>query len=285
VRRLTLAREGAIFKRFQRRLTVEFTFNPVDLRGTDMVSSVGNGHPSTLWCSQPPPLHQQTSRNAQGDAVYESDHYKITCNTRGEVTVFNKQSGETYLISGDPHVFIDGVHCFDFKETTTLLLADGTKVTIDTEPWGTDGATVASRVTVTKDNYGVQMDGVSLNNLQDEVTITEYQNNGHLLDKAVDDGTLLLENDFGTGFLSLVQTSAGISIEATTQALVNQSEASEAGGMFDRSATSNAALASILGESGGSEFLISYLERLQIDEHDADIAENDSEAVDEEGTA
>ncbi len=250
-----------------------------------MVASIGNIQPSNLSSLQSPQSNQHTTRNAQGDAVYESDNYRIRCNTGGEITVLNKQSGETYLIWGDPHMDIDGVRSFDFKESSTLILADGTKVTIDTEPWGTNGATVASRVTVTRGDYGVQIDGVSLNNMQDEVTIAEYQRNGYLLDQVVADGNVFFENDFGTGLLSLIETPSGFSIDATTQALVDQAEASEPGGMFDRSTTSNAALASILSESGGSEFLVNYLERSRIDQDEAEVAEGDSEDVDEEGTA
>jgi Domain of Unknown Function (DUF1521) len=250
-----------------------------------MVSSVGNFQPSNTSTLQSPPSNQHTTRNGQGDAVYESDHYKITCNTRGEITILNKQSAETYFIWGDPHMDVDGVHSFDFKETSTLILADGTKVTIDTEPWGANGATVASRVTVTKDNYGVQMDGVSLNNLQDEVTIAEFQNNGYWLDKAIADGTLFFENNFGTGFLNLVQTSAGFSIDATTQALVDQAEASEPGGMFDRSTTSNTALAGILSQSGGAEFLTSYLDPLRTEKYDSDVEGSDNDDADVEDTA
>jgi Domain of Unknown Function (DUF1521) len=244
-----------------------------------MVSSVGNFQPSNVLSLQPAPSTQHTTRNGQGDAVYESDHYKITCNTRGEIEIFNKQSQETDFIWGDPHFKIDGVHSFDFKETTTLLLADGTKVTIDTEPWGANGATVASRVTVTKGEYGVQMDGVSLNNLQDEVTIAEFQKNGYLLDKAVADGNVLFENDFGAGFLSLVQTSTGFSLGATTQALIDQEEA-RPGGMFDRSSTSNAALASILTDPGGAEFLTAYLDPMQRDKDELDVEDGDNDEPD-----
>jgi Domain of Unknown Function (DUF1521) len=248
-----------------------------------MVASVGNTQPSNFSSLQSSPPIQRTTRNGQGDAVYESDHYKITCNTRGEITILNKQSGETYFIWGDPHMNVDGVHSFDFKESSTLILADGTKVTIDTEPWGANGATVASRVTITKGEYGVQLDGVSPNNMLDEVTIAEFQKNGYLLDKVVADGNIFFENNFGTGFLNLVQNSAGFSVDATTQALVDQAEASEPGGMFDRSTTSNTALAGILADSGGAEFLTSYLDPLRTDKDDLDVegGDNDDADVDE----
>jgi hypothetical protein len=249
-----------------------------------MVASVGNSQPSNvslLSCH----TNQRTTKSAQGDAIYESDNYKISCNSKGEITIFNKQSQETYFIWGDPHVNVDGAFSFDFKESTTLILADGTKVTIDTEPWGANGATVASRVTVTKDNYGVQMDGVSLNNMQDEVTIAEFQKNGYLLDQIVADGNILLENNFGAGFSSLVRSSAGFSVESTTQALVNQAEANEPGGMFDRSSTSNTALASILATPDGSEFLTSYLDPLRNGKYEGDLEESASEEPDAEETA
>jgi hypothetical protein len=225
-----------------------------------MVSPVSNPIlPATFGMKPPQPLNQNTTKNAQGDAVYSSDNYNITANTRGEITILNKQNNETTFIYGDPHVNVDGAYSFDFKETTTMILADGTKVTIDTEPWGTGGATVASRVTITHGDYGVQMGNVSLSNTQDEVTIAEYAGNGRLLDEAVDDGTTVLENDYGTGYLLLAQNEGSISFstDAATQLGIDKEELTP-GGMFDQKTTSNDVIASILEKEGGPEFLGNY---------------------------
>src|SRR3546814_15880083 len=76
-----------------------------------------------------------TSRTSDGKVQFENDNYRIAADDNNEVTLFNKQTGESYRIWGDPHVEIDGKHAFDFWGNTTFVLDDGTRVSIATTPW------------------------------------------------------------------------------------------------------------------------------------------------------
>ncbi|NYZ62510.1 DUF1521 domain-containing protein [Luteimonas deserti] len=143
-------------------------------------------------------------RTADGRVQFENDNYRITAGDNDEVIIFNKGTGESYRIWGDPHVEIDGKHAFDFWGQTTFQLDDGTKVTIETTPWdkGGNGATVASVVTITDGDYGVQISGVDSNTAGD-LSFQEFAGGGRVLDAAVRDGNVLLENETGRGFLAV----------------------------------------------------------------------------------
>ncbi len=145
-----------------------------------------------------------TQRTADGRVQFENDNYRITAGDNDEVIVNNKNTGETYRIWGDPHVEIDGKHAFDFWGQTTFKLDDGTKVTIQTTPWdkGGNGATVASVVTITDGDYGVQISGVDSNTYGD-LSFQEFAGGGKVLDAAVRDGNVLLENENGRGFIAV----------------------------------------------------------------------------------
>lgn len=138
-----------------------------------------------------------------GKAVFENNNYRISAGDDNEVLIQNKNTGETYRAWGDPHMDIDGQHSFDFWGTTSFLLDDGTKVTINTTPWaGNANATISSKVTITNGDYGVQITGVDTNTLGD-LAIDEGKGWGGLVDLAVDDGNVLIENTFGKGFLAI----------------------------------------------------------------------------------
>ncbi len=138
-----------------------------------------------------------------GKAVFENDNYRISAGDDNEVLIQNKNTGETYRAWGDPHMDIDGKHMFDFWGTTSFMLDDGTKVTIETTPWGNDpNATLSSKVTITNGDYGVQITGVDTNTMGD-LAIDEGKGWGRLVDLVVDDGNVLHENTFGQGFLAM----------------------------------------------------------------------------------
>lgn len=147
-----------------------------------------------------------TQRTADGRVQFENENYRITAGDNDEVIVFNKGTGENYRIWGDPHVEIDGKHAFDFWGQTTFQLDDGTKVTIETTPWdqGGNGATVASVVTITDGDYGVQISGVD-SNTHGDLSFQEFAGGGRVLDAAVRDGNVLLENENGSGFIAVDQ--------------------------------------------------------------------------------
>ena len=148
------------------------------------------------------PTHAST-RMEGGKAVFENDNYRITCGDDNEVLIHNKNTGETYRAWGDPHMDVDGQHAFDFWGTTTLALDDGTKVTIETTPWSNNpNTTLASKVTITNGDYGVQVSGVDTNKTGD-LRIDEAKGWGRVLDAAVDDGNVLRENRCGGGFVAV----------------------------------------------------------------------------------
>jgi hypothetical protein len=147
------------------------------------------------------PSHASTTMQ-NGQAVFENDHYRITADDNNTVTITNKQTGEVYQVAGDPHVSVDGQHAFDFWGTTTFKLDDGTKVTIQTTPWASNpNADLASKVTITNGDYGVQITGVD-SNTHGDLAIHQADGWGHTLDWAVDDGNVIKENPNGPGFIA-----------------------------------------------------------------------------------
>lgn len=138
-----------------------------------------------------------------GAASVDTGQYIITCSDNGVVTVTNKATGETYTVSGDPHVDMngDGVTDFDFKGTMTIELDDGTKITMTTVPWGDSGQTVVSTVTVTQGNQGVTFTGVDPNTTGD-LAVEYSSTDGAEMDAEVDDGMTVEENEDGSGFLT-----------------------------------------------------------------------------------
>ena len=126
-------------------------------------------------------------------AIDLGDGYTMTLNEHSSEIVIKDPNGDTTRIWGDPHVDVNGRRVGDFYDTTTFELENGTKITINTEPWraGGNGAYVASQVVITRGDQGVVVDGISQNDKGD-LRITEGLN-GHALDLAHDDGFNLTE--------------------------------------------------------------------------------------------
>jgi hypothetical protein len=170
------------------------------------ISSASTGAAASVRYQGPDasnPTHASTSMQG-GKAVFENDNFRITAHeNNSSVTINNKKTGESYEISGDPHVFVDGKHAFDFYGKTTFKLEDGTKVTIDTTPYNEDTSqTLSSKVTITNGDYGVRISGVDQNNLGD-MKIDEAKGYGEVLDVLESDGNTLQENPTGNGFLAV----------------------------------------------------------------------------------
>lgn len=153
------------------------------------------------------PASQPWAAQLTGDGqarVDIGDGYFLEFNeASSQIKIHNENTGEVTNIWGDPHVDWnqDGKTDVDFWGTTTFQLDNGTKITIDTEPWnGNENAYVASKVTITKGDNAVIVDGVSQNELGD-LTVTQ-SNQGQLVDLATDDGFTVLENPFGEGWLN-----------------------------------------------------------------------------------
>lgn len=166
-----------------------------------------------------------------GKAQFENDNYLVTMGDDNNIVVHNKHTGETYEVWGDPHVKVDGKSAFDFWGTTTLQLDDGTKLTMETTPWVNDpNMTLASKVTITNGDYGVQVKGIDTNQLGD-LTIEETQTGGVWLDRLVDDGNLIHENPNGSGFLG---EKADGSLAIVDQTYINSTDLKKAGALKDQ---------------------------------------------------
>lgn len=148
------------------------------------------------------PTHASTTMQG-GKAVFENDNYRIVAADANDVTIFNKNTGESYQVWGDPHVNVDGKHAFDFWGTTTFNLNDGTKLTFETVPAG-NGMTLPSKLTITNGDYGSRISGIDTNTHGD-LKIDEAAGWGKVLDATTADGNTLLENGAGSGFLAVDQ--------------------------------------------------------------------------------
>jgi hypothetical protein len=130
------------------------------------------------------------------------DGYTLQLDERNsEITIRNADTGESTRIWGDPHVDIDGQHAYDFWGTTTFTLENGTKITIGTEPFGSNpNEFVASKLTITKGDQAIVVDGISQNQLGD--LSVSMSSDGAALDAATRDGFVLNENASGSGWRS-----------------------------------------------------------------------------------
>ena len=121
------------------------------------------------------------------------DGYHLAIDERSsQMTIVNDATGQSTRIWGDPHVDVNGQHKFDFYGTTTFTLANGTKITINTEQWaGNPNAYVASQVVITKGQNAIIVDGISQNKIGD-LSIS-MSNNGYAIDAAHRDGFTIHE--------------------------------------------------------------------------------------------
>lgn len=150
--------------------------------------------PDAQWTASLQGQHQGT--------IDLGDGYTLELDERNsEIVIHNAETGETTRIWGDPHVDVDGKRVFDFWGTTTFTLENGTKITIDTEEWGRNpDAYVASKLTITKGDQAIIVEGISQNELGDlEVSMS---NNGEFLDAVTRDGFVLHENATGSSWRS-----------------------------------------------------------------------------------
>ena len=162
----------------------------------------GGFRPAPLppFCTPAPDGMVVTKPACGGKAEIDlGDGYTMTLNERSSEIVITDANGDKTRIWGDPHVDVNGKRVGDFYDTTTFELKNGTKITINTEPWkaGGNGAYVASQVVITKGDQGIVVDGISQNEKGDLKITQGYD--GQALDFAHDDGFNLTEaGDKGT---------------------------------------------------------------------------------------
>lgn len=151
--------------------------------------------------SQPWTASMPANGRAQVDL---GEGYTLEFNeAKSQILIKNAATGEVTNIWGDPHIDWnqDGRTDADFWGTTTFQLENGVKITIETEPYDKNpNEYLASRVTITKGDNVVVVDGVSQNDLGD-LSVTMGQN-GRLADLMTDDGFLVTENPFGEGWIN-----------------------------------------------------------------------------------
>lgn len=190
---------------------------------TSSTYAVGN------CCCRCPSTDDCSTTMQGGKVCFENANYRITAGDDNTVHVYNKNTGEDYLVHGDPHVNVDGQHAFDFWGTTTFVLDDGTKLTIETTPWaGNPEMTLASTVTITSGDYAVQITGIDSNRCGD-LAFEEARGWGDLADAVVADGNTIYENPFGSGFLGL----AG-GLQRVDQGYINRTDLEKGGAIEQR---------------------------------------------------
>lgn len=145
--------------------------------------------PAATWTTQMTGKHTAS--------IDLGDGYKLEIDERNsEMWIINEDTGQRTRVWGDPHVDVNGKRQFDFWGTTTFTLDNGTKITINTEPWkGNANAYVASQVVITKGSNAIIVDGISQNQLGD--LSVSMSNNGYAVDAAHRDGWTIHEGDNG----------------------------------------------------------------------------------------
>lgn len=179
-------------------------FNPLNSGRFAFAQMASTWLVSAMSAQSPQPQAQWTATTgADGQADIDlGDGYSLSLNeNNSEINIVNANTGETTQIWGDPHVNVGGQHAFDFSGTTTFELANGTKITINTEQYTQNpNAYVASQLTITKGAQSIVVDGISQNQLGD--LSVSVGNDGYALDAATRDGFVLNENTEGSGWLS-----------------------------------------------------------------------------------
>jgi len=95
--------------------------------------------------------------------------------------------GNEVRIWGDPHVVEsdEAGKTWDFKETATFVLQDGTKITVNTKPYGGNAA-VTDSLTITRGNQAIVVTGIGQNKPQigqpnlNGIQIDANSNDGHI---------------------------------------------------------------------------------------------------------
>ena len=135
------------------------------------------------------------------------DGNTLSINEAGSEVVIRDADGNATRIWGDPHVDYNGKHIGDFWGTTTFVLENGTKITINTEKSTWNDATYAEQIVVTRGDQALVVDGISEVNKGD--LSVSLGGSGYALDAAHDDGLVINENDAAsTGWDSAITGAA-----------------------------------------------------------------------------
>lgn len=135
------------------------------------------------------------------------DGNTLSINEASSEVVIRDADGNATRIWGDPHVSYNGRHTGDFWGTTTFVLENGTKITINTETSKWNNMTYAEQIVVTRGDQALVVDGVSEQTKGD--LKVSLGGDGYALDAAHDDGLVINENDAaGSGWDSSITGAA-----------------------------------------------------------------------------
>jgi hypothetical protein len=163
--------------------------------GANSTGVLGAGVWSLWGTPDPNPSNARAVWDAEG-ATFENQSYRIRIDADQTVLVANQRTGESYAAFAPTH---NEAACCSIL---SLLLDDGTKLTLETFATSTDadGLVLDSQrnVTITTHDFGLQVSGLGSDAGFKAVQTVAY---GWLLDGAVADGHVLQENAQGAGLI------------------------------------------------------------------------------------
>ena len=176
--------------------TNQFQLGRIDQQGCFCPCKLADGKTDAKWTVNNP---------GNGKADIDLGNYKLQLDEKNsQIKIVNKNNGEVTNIWGDPHIDWnkDGKTDANFWGKTTFQLEDGTKITIDTEPFKNNpNEYVSSEVTVTRGDHALKITGLSQNKLGD-LQVEYADRGGQALDWATTDGFVVRENPNGEGWIN-----------------------------------------------------------------------------------
>lgn len=113
-------------------------------------------------CAPPQPqdsAHPSGSMTTDGGVITTPGGYKIEATGQFEWKITGPDGKET-KVWGDPHVAEGDGGKWDFKRNSTFVLGDGTRVNVNTAPFGDKGMTVTSGLEIISGNDRVTISGI-----------------------------------------------------------------------------------------------------------------------------
>lgn len=113
-------------------------------------------------CTPPQPsdgTHPAGSLTTDGGVITTPGGYKLEATGQFEWKITGPDGKET-KVWGDPHVAEGDGGKWDFKRNSTFVLGDGTRVNVNTAPYGKNGMTVTSGLEVISGNDRVTVSGI-----------------------------------------------------------------------------------------------------------------------------
>lgn len=139
------------------------------------------------------------TRLESGRLYFSNFNWGVVVEAGGAISVTNQASGQAFLafdLAADPKA-----PPMTFEGYSTLLLADGTKLTLRMAPWLAEPAlTRPESLLIVSGDYGVQVQGLAADSGQ-ALCYVESRDFGWLLDAVVPDGAVVMDNPLGPGLV------------------------------------------------------------------------------------